>query len=84
MIERLNRTFKSVYKNKNGFNSLDCANCYIVLFTTFFNFLRRNSALNYHVPVDVPEIQQMPDIPSKWLELLQLSYNHLEQLQASA
>ena len=84
MIERLNRTFKSVYNIKNGFNSLDCANCYMVIFTAFFNFLRRNSALNYNVPINIPEVQQMPDMPSKWLELLQLSYNHLEKLQASA
>ena len=84
MIERLNRTFKSVYKNKNGFNSLDIANCYMVLFAAFFNFLRRNSALKYHVPVEIDEVGNMPDMPSKWLKLLDLSYNHLEKLQKSA
>lgn len=84
MIERLNRTFKSVYKAKNGFNALDKANCFMALFAAFFNFLRRNSALHYNVPVSIPEVQKMPDMPSKWLKLLQLSYEHLEKIQLSA
>lgn len=84
MIERLNRTFKSVYKNKNGFHSLEPANGYMVLFAAFFNFLRVNSALNYQVPAKIKEVNQMPDMPSKWLKLLELSYQHLEKYQTPA
>lgn len=84
VIERLNRTFKAVYRGKNGFNSLERANEYMVLFVAFFNFLRVHSSLNYNVPVCVPEIANMPDMPSKWLELLRLSYEHICRHQHTA
>jgi transposase-like protein len=84
IIERLNRTFKGVYNGKNGFNSFERANEFMVLFTTFFNFLRRHSTLNYSVPVNIPQVQDMPDMPSKWLKLLRLSYDYLENQKVSA
>ena len=84
IIERLNRTFKGVYRGKNGFNSFERANEFMALFAAFFNFLRRHSSLDYNVPVSIPEIEAMPDMPSKWLKLLRLSYDYLENLQASA
>ena len=84
IIERLNRTFKGVYKGKNGFNSFNRANEFMVLFTAFYNFLRRHSSLNYKVPVSIPEITDMPDMPSKWLKLLNMSYDYLECEERSA
>jgi len=84
VIERLNRTFKGVYRGKNGFNSFDRANEFMALFAAFFNFLRRHQALSYNVPVSIAELEEMPDMPSKWLRLLRLSYDHLENLQRSA
>lgn len=84
IIERLNRTFKGVYKAKNGFNSFERANEFMALFAAFFNFLRKHKSLDYKVPVNIPEVNEMPDMPSKWLKLLKLSYNYLENLQASA
>jgi putative transposase len=84
IIERLNRTFKGVYKGKNGFNSFDRANEFMALFAAFFNFLRRHSSLGYKVPVSIPDLNEMPDMPSKWLKLLRLSYDYIENLQASA
>lgn len=82
-IERLNRTFKGVYKGKNGFNAFERANEFMALFAAFFNFLRRHSALGYNVPVSIPELDDVPDMPSKWLKLLRLSYDYLEKLQVS-
>lgn len=84
IIERLNRTFKGVYKGKNGFNSFVKANEFMTLFAAFFNFLRRHSALDYNVPVNIPQVMDMPNMPAKWLELLSLSYEYLENLQTSA
>ncbi len=78
VIERLNRTFKGVYKGKNGFNSFDRANEFMALFAAFYNFLRRHSSLDYNVPVEIPELKEMPTMPSKWLKLLRLSYDYLE------
>ena len=84
IIERLNRTFKGVYEGKNGFNSYERANEFMALFAAFFNFLRRHSSLNYNVPVKIPEVLDMPDMPSKWLKLLKLSCDYLENLRSSA
>ena len=56
----------------------------MTLFAAFFNFLRRHSSLNYNVPVSTPEVEAMPDMPSKWLKLISLSYDYLEKSQTSA
>ena len=84
IIDRLNRTFNGGYKGKNGFNSFERANEFMALFAAFFNFLRRHNSLDYNVPVSIPELKDMPDMPSKWLRLLRMSYDYLENLQASA
>ena len=82
--ERLNRTFKSVYKGTNGFNSYDGSNSFTALFSGFYNFLRRHKSLGYEVPVNLPEVEVMPDMPSKWLKLLSLSCDYLSDLKAPA
>ena len=77
IIERLNRTLKYHYRPKGGFGSLDDANNYMVLFAACFNFLRPHASLNYHVPVEIPEIQLLPNMPAKWLTLINLSVKYL-------
>ena len=79
IIERHNRTLKYYYRPKNGFSSNENANNYMVLFATFFNFLRPNSALDYHVPVEIPEVQGCSNMPNKWIELINLSYDYIRQ-----
>lgn len=82
--ERLNRTFKSVYKGTNGFNSYDGSNAFTSLFAGFYNFLRRHSSLGYEVPVKLDEVEAMPDMPSKWLKLLSMSCDYLADIKVSA
>lgn len=77
IVERLNRTLKYHYKPKGGFNSLKDANNYMVLFATCFNFLRPHSSLDFKVPVEIPEIQSLSNMPAKWLKLISLSVNYL-------
>lgn len=77
IIERLNRTLKFYYRPKGGFNSLDDANNYMVLFATCFNFLRPHSSLEYKTPVEIPAIQSLPNMPAKWLKLIELSAEYL-------
>ena len=84
ITERLNRTFKGVYRGTNGFNSFKGANDFTALFAGFFNFLRRHTALKYNVPVSIPQVAAMPDMPSKWLKLLNLSCDFLERSQAAS
>ena len=76
IIERLNRTLKYHYRPKGGFGSLDDANNYMVLFATCFNFLRPHASLKYKVPVEIPEIQSLPNMPAKWLKLIDLASDY--------
>ena len=49
--ERLNRTYKQNYYGTNGYDKLEGANSYMILFVCFFNFLRQHSSLKYKTPV---------------------------------
>lgn len=78
IIERFNRTLKDYYKPKGGFTSIDNANNYMVLFATFNNFLRVNKALDWKTPVELPELQNISNMPNKWLELIKTAANYAE------
>jgi transposase-like protein len=80
IIERLNRTLKYFYRPKGGFTSVDSANAYLVLFATCFNFLRPHSSLKYKVPVQDPYILGASDMPSKWINLINLGNNYRTNL----
>lgn len=71
--ERLNRTYKQNYQGTNGYDRLECANSYMVLFVCFFNFLRRHSALNYKTPVDDGLFKKDMLMPDRWLQLIEYS-----------
>lgn len=75
--ERLNRTYKQNYYGTNGYNSLKCANQYMVLYVAFFNFLRKHSSLNFKTPVDDSLFDEASLMPDKWLQLIELSSNYL-------
>jgi transposase-like protein/rubredoxin len=77
IIERHNRTLKYYYRPKGGFSSLDDANNYMVLFSTYFNFLRYHSSLGYKVPVEMPELDGISNMPNKWIELINLGYKYI-------
>lgn len=73
IIERFNRTLKYYYRPKCGFTSIDNANNYMVLFATYNNFLRPNKALDWNEPVKLPELQNINNMPNKWIELIKLA-----------
>ena len=76
IIERFNRTLKHYYRPKGGFTSLDNANNYMVLFATYNNFLRPNSALDWETPVKLDELKGISNMPNKWIELINLGYKY--------
>jgi hypothetical protein len=73
VIERLNRTFKGNYRSTNGFASTGGSQTYITLFVAYFNFLREHSALNRKVPVVIPELETLPNMPARWARLIQMA-----------
>lgn len=78
ITERLNRTFKADYLQMNGFKTIESANRYMVLFSTFFNFLRPHKGLSYRIPVELTELEDLPHMPAKWIKLIELSYDTLQ------
>ena len=77
VTERLNRTFKDDYVQMNGFGNIESANAYMVLFVTFFNFLRPHKSLKYKTPIMLDGFDKLPHMPSKWLSLIDLSYSYI-------
>ncbi len=76
IIERFNRTLKYYSRPKGGFTSLDNANSYMVLFSTYNNFLRPNKSLDWNTPVQLDELKGISNIPNKWIELVNLGYKY--------
>lgn len=78
IIERLNRTFKGNYNSSTGYGALESSISNVTLFVTYFNFLRPHSKLEGSVPVLVPELNDAPNMPAKWLTLIKLSENFIK------
>jgi transposase-like protein len=73
IIERLNRTFKFSYKVTNGYGSDEGSSTHLCLFVAYYNFLRPHS-YSYWKPLNyVKELENIPNMPAKWLTLIELS-----------
>lgn len=84
IVERLNRTFKREYKNKYGFKSSAGSEAFTILFVAYFNFLRPHSALeDKRVPVIIPELKNITNMPGKWISLIALAQEYIEGIKAS-
>ncbi len=75
--ERLNRTYKQNYYGTNGYQSLTTANVYMILYVTFFNFLRRHSSLDFNTPVELDNLKHIPLMPDKWITLINMSKSYI-------
>lgn len=73
--ERLNRTYKQNYYGTNGYDKIEGANSYMILFVCFFNFLRPHSSLGFKTPVTglFDDNILMPD---QWLKLIEMSHQY--------
>lgn len=83
IIERLNRSFKGNYRATTGFGSQAGSVSYVTLFVAYFNFLRPHASLEYNVPVIIPELRKMPNMPERWTKLIEMSQDFLTEMQAS-
>lgn len=78
IIERLNRTFKKSYHTTNGYNSSSGSISHVILFCTYFNFLKPHSSLEKRVPVIIPELEKLETMPSRWCKLMKLAESYCE------
>lgn len=82
IVERLNRTFKGNYRATTGFGSQAGSVSYVTLFVAYFNFLRPHASLEYEVPVTIPELEKMPNMPERWTKLITLAQDFLIDQQS--
>ena len=77
IIERFNRTFKGNYKPTGGFSADFGAISSVTLFVAYFNFLRPHAKLEGKVPVLIPELDTLENMPAKWLRLIAMSEDYI-------
>jgi len=73
LIERLNRTYKHHIRPAHGFNSSNGAVALTTLFVTHYNFLRPHMALDYAVPIPMPELNAITTIQGKWAKIISMA-----------
>jgi transposase-like protein len=73
IIERLNRTFKYHTRPAAGFKAANGAIALTTLIVTHYNFLRPHMALDYKVPIELPELQAVSTIQGRWAKILSMS-----------
>lgn len=73
IVERLNRTFKGNYRSTHGFGSEHGSVSFVTLFVAYFNFLRPHAKLEGKVPVIIPELEKLPNMPARWNALIALA-----------
>jgi transposase-like protein len=73
IIERLNRTFKFHVRSAAGFKAVNGAISLTTLIVTHYNFLRPHMSLNYRVPVEIPELQDIFTIQGRWAKILSMA-----------
>ena len=73
LVERLNRTYKYHVRPACGFNSTNGAVALTTLFATHYNFLRPHMALDYQVPVPMPELEIISTIQGKWAKIISMA-----------
>ena len=55
----------------------------MVLSATYNNFLRPNKALEWKTPVQLPELDNISNMPNKWIELIRLANEYANHTQNS-
>lgn len=83
IVERLNRTFKSSYRNTNGYGSEEGALFSIVLWVAYYNFLRPHSSHNKRPLNTIKSFSDNDNMPAKWQQLLLLSQKKIIEIQSS-
>lgn len=73
LIERLNRTFKFHVRPAAGFKAFNGAIAMTTLIVTHYNFLRPHMALDYKIPIELPELQSVSTIQGRWAKILSMS-----------
>ena len=80
MIERLNRTFKSSYRVRCGYDNYDGANYSVSLWVAYYNFLRPHQHNDFQVLNPIDLLDGADNMPGKWQLLILLGQQTIIQL----
>lgn len=81
VVERLNRTFKSSYRNTCGYGSEDGALYGVSLWVAYYNFLRPHP-YNYWKPLnEIDPLSNASNMPAKWQLLIYLGQQTILKMQ---
>jgi hypothetical protein len=64
----------TIMKPAVGFNSFNGAMALTTLFVTHYNFLRPYMSLDYEASIHMPELDDIPTIQAKWVQLLGMMF----------
>ena len=84
IVERLNRTFKSTYRNTNGYNSDDGALYGVSLWVAYYNFLRPHPYTYWKPLNELKEFDVAENMPAKWQILIKLGQEKIYQMQQAS
>jgi transposase-like protein len=73
LLERLNRTYKYHVRSACGFATRNGAVALTTLFVTHYNFLRPHMALQYRIPIALPELNSLSTLQGKWTKILEMA-----------
>ena len=66
VLESFHGTFKSWYKSKKTFHSLESAKNLITIFLFYYNFIHQHSSLNHHAPAEVAGVRYTMKQKDSW------------------
>lgn len=81
LVERLNRTFKSSYRVRCGYDNYNGASCNVALWVAYYNFLRPHRSMYNHVLNKVTKLDDAQNMPGKWQMLIYLGQQTILRLQ---
>jgi transposase-like protein len=83
IVERLNRTFNSSYRNTCGYDNFDGANYSVSLWVAYYNFLRPHPANSWNPLNRIDHLDNADTMQAKWQILIFLGQQTILNVNAS-
>ena len=83
MIERLNRTFNSSYRNTCGYDNFDGADYSVSLWVAYYNFLRPHPVMGFKPLNRIDHLDNADTMQAKWQLLIFLGQQTIEHLNTT-
>ncbi|WP_196591966.1 DDE-type integrase/transposase/recombinase [Pectinatus frisingensis] len=84
LVERLNRTFKSSYLVRCGYDNYNGSSCNVALWIAYYNFLRLHQSIYNNVLNKVTKLDGTKNMPGKWQIMIYLRQQTILRLQGTA